>query len=104
MDNMMKHYHEEEKEVLWELDFHGSLYDCYAGTKGIYRSKKDGVCFYAEHHTNGMEHTGADYLVLLPEDIAAEALTKKYAKFYGGDEHYEIDPEYYLTETRYIIR
>ena len=49
-----------------------------------------------------MERTGADYLVLLPEDIVAEALTKKYAKFYGGDEHYEIDPEYYLITARYI--
>ena len=93
MESMMKRYYEEDKEVLWEFNFHGDLYDCYAGTKGIYRSKKDGVCFYAAHHTN---------LVLLPEDIAAEALTKKYTKFYGGDEHYEIDPEYYLIAARYI--
>lgn len=72
------------------------------GRKAYTDPKKDGVCFYAEHHTNGMERTGADYLVLLPEDVVAEALTKKYAKFYGGDEHYEIDPEYYLMEAHYI--
>ena len=99
---IMKRYYEEDKEVLWEFNFHGDLYDCYAGTKGIYRSKKDGVCFYAAHHINELERTGPNYLVILPEDIVAEALTKKYTKFYGGAEHYEIDPEYYLMEARYI--
>lgn len=104
MENVMKRFHEEDKEALWEFDFHGSLYDCYAGTKGLYRSKKDGVYFYAEYHTNGMEYTGGDYLVIVPEDVAKEALTKKYTKFYGGEEHYEIDPEYYLTEAHYTRR
>jgi len=98
MEKMMKRYFEEDKEVLWEADFRGSLYSAYAGSKGIYRSNKDGKYFFAEHHTNAMEYTGKDYLVILPENIAKEALAKKY---HNDRDEYDINPEYALIEMRY---
>ena len=101
MENMMKRFLDENKEVLWEQDLYDSLYQtALDGSRGIYKSP-DGTLFFAEHHRNGFTYNGTNKLRLLSNEVVEKALKTEYTEPWG--ENVGIKPFTYLAENGYLL-